>query len=72
MGKLNVLDWIAFVLLIIGGLNWGLVGVFKFDLVRAIFGDMSVVSRIIYILVGVAALYGIYFLVKVCMKRPAA
>lgn len=72
MGKLSVLDWIAFILLVIGGLNWGLVGVFKFDLVKAIFGDMSVVSRIIYILVGVAALYAIYFLVKVCMKRPAA
>lgn len=73
MGKLNVLDWIALILVIIGGLNWGLVGVFKFDLVKAIFGDMSVVSRIIYILVGVAALYMIYYLVKVCsVKRPAA
>jgi uncharacterized membrane protein YuzA (DUF378 family) len=57
MGKLNVVDWIALVLVIVGGLNWALVGIFKFDLVAWIFGDMSVVSRIVYILVGVAAVY---------------
>jgi len=57
MGKLNVVDWIALVLVIVGGLNWGLVGIFKFDLVAWIFGDMSVVSRIVYILVGIAAVY---------------
>lgn len=49
--------WIAFWLLVIGGLNWGLVGLFQFDLVAAIFGDMSAVSRVIYTLVGLAALY---------------
>lgn len=57
MGKLNVVDWIALVLVIVGGLNWALVGIFKFNLVAWIFGDMSVVSRIVYILVGVAAVY---------------
>lgn len=57
MGKLNVVDWIALVLVIVGGLNWALVGIFKFDLVAWIFGDMAVVSRIVYILVGVAAVY---------------
>jgi len=57
MGKLNVVDWIALVLVIVGGLNWALVGILKFDLVAWIFGDMSVVSRIVYILVGVAAVY---------------
>lgn len=57
MGKLNVVDWIALVLVIVGGLNWALVGIFKFDLVAWIFGDMSTVSRIVYILVGVAAVY---------------
>ncbi|MDH5385213.1 MAG: DUF378 domain-containing protein [Candidatus Aminicenantes bacterium] len=57
MRKLNVVDWIALVLVIVGGLNWALVGIFKFDLVAWIFGDMSVVSRIVYILVGVAAVY---------------
>jgi uncharacterized protein len=60
MKKMSSLDWIAVLLLIVGGLNWGLVGFFKFDLVAAIFGDMSTLSRIIYDLVGLAALYMIY------------
>jgi hypothetical protein len=55
--KRYVIDWIAIIILIIGGLNWGLVGLFSFNLVDAIFGIMSVVSRIIYILVGISAVY---------------
>jgi hypothetical protein len=56
--KMSGLDWIAWVLVIIGGLNWGLVGVFKYDLVASIFGGVeTVVSRIIYTLVGLSALY---------------
>ena len=47
--------WITLVLLVIGGLNWLLVGLFNFDLVAAIFGDMSVMSRLVYVLVGIAA-----------------
>lgn len=57
MRRMNTLDWIAWILLIIGGINWGLVGAFSFDLVAAIFGDMSAISRIIYILVGLSAIY---------------
>ena len=57
MRKLSVVDLIALVLVIVGGLNWALVGIFKFDLVAWIFGDMAVVSRIVYTLVGVAAVY---------------
>lgn len=57
MNKLNVIDWIALILIIIGGLNWGLVGFFGFDLVAAIFGDMSAFSRVIYAVVGLAAIY---------------
>jgi len=63
-GTLNALDWIALVLLIIGGLNWGLVGLFGFDLVAAIFGPMTAISRIVYVLVGLAALYAIYMAVR--------
>jgi Uncharacterized conserved protein len=63
-GGLGVLDWIALVLLIIGGLNWGLVGLFGFDLVAAIFGAMTAIARIVYILVGLAALYAIYMAVR--------
>lgn len=57
MGRLNVLDWLVLVLLIVGGLNWGLVGLFKFDLVAKLFGEMSGLSRIVYTLVGLAAVY---------------
>ena len=48
--------WIALVLLVIGGLNWLLVGLFEFDLVAAIFGPMTAMSRIVYVLVGLSAL----------------
>ena len=48
---------IAIALLVIGGLNWGLVGTTGFDLVRAIFGEMTLLSRIVYSLVGAAAIY---------------
>ena len=51
---------IALVLLIIGGLNWGLVGVFNFDLVKTIFGDMSLIARVVYTLVGLSAIYAIF------------
>jgi len=68
MKKLNVLDWIALILVIIGGLNWGLVGIFNFDLVAAIFGAMSILSRIVYILVGLSALYVLVILGKLTKK----
>jgi len=54
MKSINVL--IA-VLLIVGGLNWGLVGMFGFDLVATLFGQMTILSRIVYALVGAAAVY---------------
>ena len=57
MKNLNGLDWLFLILLIIGGLNWGLVGLFGFDLVKTLFGDMSVLSRVVYTLVGISAIY---------------
>ena len=54
---LGVLDIIALALVIIGGLNWGLVGLFSFDLVAAIFGAGSTLSRIVYVLVGLGAVW---------------
>ncbi len=68
MKKLNYLDWISLILVIIGGLNWGLVGFFGFDLVGAIFGAMSALARIIYGLVGLAALYAIFISFKLEKK----
>lgn len=49
--------WLCIVLVVIGALNWALVGLFNFNLVTAIFGSMSAISRIVYILVGLAGLY---------------
>ena len=62
---MKVIDYIALVLVIIGAINWGLIGLFNFDLVAMIFGTMSVISRIIYTLVGIAGLWSIRFVAKV-------
>ena len=59
---MKVIDKIALVLIIIGAINWGLIGFFNFDLVAAIFGNMSIISRIIYALVGISGLWGIKLL----------
>lgn len=57
MNKLSGLDWIALILVVIGGLNWGLIGLFGFDLVATIFGAMSLLARLVYDLVALSALY---------------
>lgn len=57
MDKLSVIDAIAIILVVVGGLNWGLVGLVDFDLIAAIFGAMSVISRVVYVLVALAAIY---------------
>lgn len=54
--RMNALDWIAYVLLIVGGLNWGLVGVNDINLVSMLLGD-GMLANIVYILVGLSALY---------------
>ena len=64
MQKMNALDWVAIVLVIIGALNWGLVGFFNWNLVSAIFGDGSTVSRIVYSLVGLSGIYMIFSAMK--------
>ena len=60
--EMKVLDKIALALIVIGAINWGLIGLFKFDLVATLFGEMSVLSRIVYTLVGVSGLWGIKLL----------
>lgn len=62
MKQLTVIEWIASVLVIVGAINWGLVGLFKLDLVALIFGSMSIISRLVYCLVGVAGFYLIFAL----------
>jgi uncharacterized membrane protein YuzA (DUF378 family) len=54
MKNLGMLEWVAFILVIVGGINWGLYGLFKLNLVGAIFGE-GFIGRILYILIGVSA-----------------
>ncbi len=65
---MKALKIVALILVIIGGLNWGLVGLLDFDLVAAIFGAMSAISRVVYILVGLSAVY----LAVVSLMKPKA
>jgi len=64
------IDILAAILLVVGGLNWGLVGLLNFDLVAKLFGEMSLLSRLVYSLVGLAALYQALS-VKAIQKRWA-
>jgi uncharacterized membrane protein YuzA (DUF378 family) len=65
---MNTFDILVYGLLLIGALNWGLVGFFRFDLVAEIFGRMSVLSRLVYAVVGLAAVYDI-LAIKMIWKR---
>jgi uncharacterized membrane protein YuzA (DUF378 family) len=68
MKNLTTMDWLALVLVVVGALNWGLVGAFNFNLVSAIFGDMSSIARIVYVLVGLSAVYVLLTLPKLARK----
>ena len=57
----KILNYIALILVIIGAVNWGLIGLIKFDLVAFLFGNLSLLSRIVYVLVGVSGLYLLTF-----------
>ncbi len=61
-----VLGWICLILVIIGGINWGLIGAFSFNLVAAIVGKWPALERIIYIIIGLSALFTIYEAIKCC------
>ena len=54
---MKIIDTIASILVIIGAINWGLIGLFQFNLVEFLFGAMTILSRIIYILVGISGLW---------------
>ncbi len=64
--KLNILSWVTLVLVVIGALNWALVGLFRFDLVAFLLGPLSILSRIVYVAVGVA---GVYMLIFISLKK---
>lgn len=58
---MKALDYTILILVIVGAVNWGLIGFFSFDLVRMIFGNMTTFSRIIYALVGLSGLYALSY-----------
>lgn len=61
---MKTLNIISLLLVIIGALNWGLIGIFEYDLVSSLFGEMSMLTRIIFVLVGIAGLYSITFFAR--------
>lgn len=65
--KMNELDWATWILLLIGALNWGLVGAFKLDLVMTILGTSPALVQLVYILVGLSGLYWLYKMIT--MKK---
>ncbi len=72
---MKVLHFIAYILIIIGGLNWGLIGFFHFNLVNKVLGSVSWLETLVYVLVGLAALVEIFThkgSCKHCETKPAA
>jgi uncharacterized membrane protein YuzA (DUF378 family) len=67
--EMNATDKTAYVLAVIGGLNWGLVGFFKYNLVDKIFGAGSSGARVVYAIVGLAALYMLYTMLMMMSKE---
>lgn len=67
MRTYSALYWIALILTVIGGLNWGLIGLINLNVVDAIFGAGSIIARVIYVIVGLAALY---LIAAALMERP--
>jgi uncharacterized membrane protein YuzA (DUF378 family) len=70
MIRLNSVDWVALILATIGAINWGLIGLFGFNLVAAIFGGVPFLVTLIYILVGLAGLWLIYMMVRASAREP--
>ncbi len=69
MHRLNALDFLALILVIVGALNWGMVGLFNLNVVSTIFADMNFVSNLIYVLVASAGLYLLIMLGKFNRKK---
>lgn len=65
----NFFKYTSYILLIIGALNWGLIGFFDYDLIAVLFGDMTLISRIIYSLIGLSAFVSV-ITISFCNKRP--
>ncbi len=66
---MKILDNLSLGLVIVGAINWLLVGVFRFDLVAFLFGDLSFLSRTVYILVGICGLYCLTLFGRICITK---
>lgn len=66
---MSAIDYIAMTLLIIGGLNWAMVGLFDVDMVATLFGPGTALTRIVYVVVGLAALYSLYTMAKMASSK---
>ena len=60
----STIDWVAYILVVIGALNWGLVGLFELDLVASIFGSISWLATIVYVLVALSGLWVLFKMFK--------
>jgi uncharacterized membrane protein YuzA (DUF378 family) len=69
---MSALDYLAMALLIVGGMNWAMVGLFDVDVVASVFGAGSPATRLVYVLVGIAALYAIWTAAKMGRGRRSA
>jgi uncharacterized membrane protein YuzA (DUF378 family) len=69
--RLSTLEWVALILVIIGALNWGLFGLFGYDVVEEIFGSLTTISRLIYIFIGLAGMYLLYWALARSSNRRA-
>ena len=67
--RMSAAEWIPMLLLAIGGLNWGLIGLFDFNLVARLFGDASAITRVIYVAVGISALYSLYMSARMSRQQ---
>lgn len=65
----NFFKYTSYILLIIGALNWGLIGFFNYDLIAVLFGDMTLISRIIYSIIGLSAFVSV-ITISFCNKKP--
>lgn len=72
MVQKNWFTWLVLILLVVGGLNWGLVGLFEFDLVAAIFGAMTALSRIVYTIVGICAVIVLVMAMTSCKASESS
>jgi uncharacterized membrane protein YuzA (DUF378 family) len=66
---LGVVDYIALALLVVGGLNWAMVGLFEIDIVASLFGPRTPFTRLVYVLVGISALYAIYLAARISARQ---